>query len=68
MEIEDVELNVHEMAAVEDAVIALSKGLKITEAEVIQLIEDGGVLNPNTIKSHRFKYMIDELRATFDAY
>lgn len=61
-------LSNHQLNEAEEAIIALSKALSITEKQVIEIINDGMLLNTKGKMTTEYQEFIDEMTATFDAY
>lgn len=56
------------MGRAEDAIELIAKALKLEEKEVVGIIEDGLFFRRTMKLSAEEKYLIDELKSTFDAY
>ena len=60
-----------ELSYAEIAIEHLSKALNITEKEIVSILENGFVstmIKGKLEQQEKFIYLIDEMKATFDAY
>ena len=57
-----------ELNSGEEAIVALSSALGISEKQVIEIIHDGMILNTKGKMTPSYKEFIEEMTATFDAY